>query len=184
MLALLPWDFPVLDTINVLVPAILTGNSVLLKDNPETPVFSEMFENCISQKAPGLAQKFFISTLEAQSLYKGRKINYVVFSGTYDSAIDIYYELGQNDFIDCNLDLGGLDTAYIDPSCDLEDAVEQCMWGVFYNSGQSRSSIESILVHQDLKNKFTNMLSEKVQSTFKLENPMNENSNYGPITWP
>lgn len=53
-------------------------------------------------------------------------INYVVFSGTYQSALDIYYELGQNDFIDCNLDLGGQNYAYIDNTCvdeHLKDAV-------------------------------------------------------------
>jgi acyl-CoA reductase-like NAD-dependent aldehyde dehydrogenase len=86
-----------------------------------------------------------------------------VFSGTYQSALDIYYELGQNDFIDCNLDLGGQNYAYIDNSCDdehMKDAVNQCLWGAFYNSGQSRASIEGILVHKDMKNKFTNMLSE------------------------
>lgn len=40
VLALLPWDFPILEIINVLIPAILAGNSVLLKDNPETPLAS------------------------------------------------------------------------------------------------------------------------------------------------
>ena len=44
VLALLPWDFPVLESVNIIVPAILAGNSVLLKDNPDTPIIANHFE--------------------------------------------------------------------------------------------------------------------------------------------
>ena len=54
VLALLPWDFPVLELINVLVPSILAGNSVLLKDNPDTPLISGHFEKAMNELAPGL----------------------------------------------------------------------------------------------------------------------------------
>jgi len=94
VLALLPWDFPVLESINVLVPAILAGNSVLLKDNPDTPTIAEHFEKALRESAPGVVQKFFINPMEVQKLYSKKSINYVVFSGTYQSALDIYYELG------------------------------------------------------------------------------------------
>lgn len=46
-----------------------------------------------------------------------KRVNYVAFTGTYEVALDVYYELAQNDFIDCSLDLGGLNHAYIDESC-------------------------------------------------------------------
>ena len=72
------------------------------------------------------------------NLYAKKQVNYIAFSGTYQSALDIYQELGTNDFIDCNLDLGGLNAAYIDETCTdkhLEAAVEKCLWGVFYNTG-------------------------------------------------
>lgn len=55
VLALLPWDFPVLESINILVPAILAGNAVLLKDNPDTPTIASHFENALLEQAPGLA---------------------------------------------------------------------------------------------------------------------------------
>jgi len=107
----------------------------------------------------------------------------VVFSGSYQSALDIYYELAQNDFIDCNLDLGGLNLAYIDESYSDEEllarAVEKCLWGAFYNSGQSRFSVASILVHESLAAKFTNLLSEAVYNTLVLGNPRKDSTNYG-----
>lgn len=55
------------------------------------------------------------------------------------------------------------------------------MWGKFYNSGQSRSAIEGILVHHDMVNKFTNLLSEKVFETFVMDDPIKDSTNYGVV---
>lgn len=87
------------------------------------------------------------------------------------------------------MDVGGLNFAYIGASCIdnqelLERAVDKCMWGKFYNSGQSRSSIEGILVHHTMVNRFTNMLSEKVNETLFLDDPMLDETNYGVINDP
>jgi len=64
VLALLPWDFPILEIINVIVPSILAGNSVLLKDNTECPIFSIIFEESVKDIAPNLIQKFFMNPME------------------------------------------------------------------------------------------------------------------------
>jgi acyl-CoA reductase-like NAD-dependent aldehyde dehydrogenase len=53
-MGLLPWESPVFDTISTLVPAILSGNSVLLKDHTSTPIFSRYFEKAIACEADGL----------------------------------------------------------------------------------------------------------------------------------
>lgn len=72
-------------------------------------------------------------------------MNYVVFTGHYESAIEITMELAKNDFISSNLDLGGFNVCYIDElNPDLSQAekdalldkiAEKCLWNVFYNSG-------------------------------------------------
>ena len=78
-------------------------------------------------------------------------MNFITYSGSYQSSLDIHHELAKNDFISSDIDVGGLNYAYIGKSCQdealLKIAVEKCMWGKFYNSGQSRSAIEGILVH-------------------------------------
>jgi acyl-CoA reductase-like NAD-dependent aldehyde dehydrogenase len=55
VLALLPWESPVLETVFSLVPSILCGNSILLKDSPNTPIFARHFEKALEASAPGLA---------------------------------------------------------------------------------------------------------------------------------
>ena len=54
VLALLPWDFPVLEIVNVVVPSIISGNSILLKDNTVCPIFSVIFEEALKDAAPYL----------------------------------------------------------------------------------------------------------------------------------
>ena len=48
----------------------------------------------------------------------------MTFAGSYDSALNIHYELASNDFIDCNLDIGGLNVAYIDESVQGDHLTE------------------------------------------------------------
>jgi acyl-CoA reductase-like NAD-dependent aldehyde dehydrogenase len=55
VLALLPWEFPILEIIYQIVPSIICGNSILLKDNPDCPVVSKHFERALENCAPGLA---------------------------------------------------------------------------------------------------------------------------------
>jgi acyl-CoA reductase-like NAD-dependent aldehyde dehydrogenase len=76
--------------------------------------------------------------------------------------------------------------AYIGESCGKNEellnlAVEKCMWGAFYNSGQSRTGLKAILVHESIQNKFTNLLSKRVFETFILDDPMKETTNFGTI---
>ena len=66
----------------------------------------------------------------------------------------------------------------------LERIVDKCLWSVYYNSGQTRESIESIIVHQSIANMFTNMFTEKVNEIFHLENPKLESCNYGCVNNP
>ena len=70
VLALLPNDYPVLEIVNRLVPAVLAGNAILLKSSSDTPLLSKHFEAAFSEKAPGLAQDFFINTEDAKKVYE------------------------------------------------------------------------------------------------------------------
>ena len=56
------------------------------------------------------------------------------------------------------------------------------MWGAFYNSGQSRTRLEAITVHESIVNKFTNLLSKRVYDAIVLGDPMKEITNFGPVT--
>ena len=72
--ALSPWECPVFETMDTVVAAILSGNSVLLKDHTETPIFSKYFHEALDGPAPGLVQRCFIDPSQVQSLYSDNAI--------------------------------------------------------------------------------------------------------------
>ena len=74
VLALLTSDFPILNIINCVVPAILGGNSILLKDCTKTPFCSSFFEKAVEEIAPNVIQRFFMMPQEVQGLYSEQLI--------------------------------------------------------------------------------------------------------------
>ena len=115
VLALLPYDFPVLEAILRLVPAVLAGNSVLLKSSKDTPLMAEFICQAFDDVAPGLAQSFFVDYSDT-SFYM-RDIEYLTYAGSYQSSLGLSAQLAENDFIQSDMDVGGLNFAYIGASC-------------------------------------------------------------------
>ena len=116
-----------------------------------------------------------------KQLFKAHEINYVVFMGSLESAHDVYTDVAENDFIDVQLDLGGNDGAYVAPDADIELTLQTLIKGAFYNSGQSRNSIQRIYVHKEIGGDFINRFSKKVFDDLKLGDPMKDDTNIGPM---
>ena len=114
-------------------------------------------------------------------MYKSHEVNYVVFMGSLKSAHDVYMEVANNDFIDVQLDLGGKDAAYVSPDCDIDLALTTLVKGGFYNTGQSRNSIQRIYVHKDISSDFINQFSKKAFEELVMGDPMLETTNIGPM---
>jgi acyl-CoA reductase-like NAD-dependent aldehyde dehydrogenase len=172
-----------------LVPAILCGNSVLLKDNPRTPLSNHNSNNSVIvgthfEKAcdgTDLALRFFADPMCVKQLFKAHEISYVVFMGSLENARDVYEDVAENDFIDVQLDLGGKDGAYVAPDCDFDLTLQTLVKGAYYNTGQSRNSIQRIFVHKEISTKFINAFSKKVFEDLKMGDPMNEDTYIGPM---
>jgi acyl-CoA reductase-like NAD-dependent aldehyde dehydrogenase len=70
-------------------------------------------------------------------LYEGSVVQHISFSGQYSKGLEVYHEVGKANFIDCDLDIGGYNSAYIGKSMrdHLDFVVEKVMWGTFHNCG-------------------------------------------------
>lgn len=101
--------------------------------------------------------------------------------GTLQSAKFIYSEVANNDFIDIQLDLGGKDAAYVDSNVDIDKTAQILLKGAFYNTGQTRNTIERIYVHKEIYSDFINAYTKKVFEELKIGDPMNEDTNIGPV---
>ncbi|CDW75873.1 aldehyde dehydrogenase [Stylonychia lemnae] len=166
VLILSSFDFPILSAINHMIPALLCGNSVLIKDNPRTPIFGEHFQKASENN---WVQSFLANQQDVKLLYQEHAINYVVFMGSLESAHDVYQEVAKNDFIDVQLDL------------DMENAAEVLLRAAFYNAGQSRNSMQRIYIEKAISNDFINLFSKMAFERLQIGDPMDEQTDIGPL---
>jgi len=73
--------------VSIIIPAILTGNSVLLKDHPSTPIFSKYLEHSVDVEHPGLVQRCFVHREMVKRLFEENEIQYVSFAGQYQTGL-------------------------------------------------------------------------------------------------
>ncbi|MBL4830089.1 MAG: aldehyde dehydrogenase family protein [Aliivibrio sp.] len=176
-----PWNYPYLSAINILIPAIMAGNCVILKHSSQTLLCAEQFAKAFQQtQLPlGVFQYLHLSRTATQKLAQHPGINYVSFTGSVEGGKAIKAATS-NRIVTVGLDLGGKDSAYIRHDANLEHAVESCIDGAYFNSGQSCSAIERIYVHHSIYSEFVDK-AEKLIKQFKLGPPFDPQVTLGPV---
>lgn len=176
-----PWNYPFLTSVNVLIPALLAGNSVILKHSAQTPLVALRYKNAFKEAnlPDGLFSIVYLNHLDTSVLLNDKRVDGVFFTGSVKGGLAVQESI-KDKFIPCGLELGGKDPAYVRADANLENAVENLVDGAFFNSGQSCCGIERIYVHKDLYDNFVSKFVE-ITKTYKLGNPLDENTNLGPM---
>ncbi len=175
------WNYPFLIAVNSIVPALLAGNSVLLRHSAQTPLVAEQFAEAFKKAGlpEGLFQYLHLSHADTASVIEDQRISYVAFTGSVSGGYQIQ-KVAAKRFIDVGLELGGKDPAYVRSDVDLDYAVENLVDGAFFNSGQSCCGIERIYVHESVYDKFVEGFVELTKK-YKLGNPLNAETTLGPV---
>ncbi|HEX8999078.1 MAG TPA: aldehyde dehydrogenase family protein, partial [Blastocatellia bacterium] len=184
VLVLAPWNYPWLASVNAVVPAILAGNSVVLKIAPQTPLVAERyFEAFMAAGLPeGVFQFLHIDHDQVAEVIKDSRIGFVAFTGSVAGGHAVQRAASER-FIATGLELGGKDPAYVRPdlnAANLEAAIENLVDGAMFNSGQSCCAVERIYVHQDVYDRFVEGAVELTRQ-YKLGNPLEDGVTLGPM---
>jgi acyl-CoA reductase-like NAD-dependent aldehyde dehydrogenase len=184
VLVLAPWNYPWLASVNAVVPAILAGNSVVLKIAPQTPLVAERyFEAFMAAGLPaGVFQFLHIDHDQVAEVIKDRRIDFVAFTGSVAGGHAVQQAASER-FIATGLELGGKDPAYVRPdlnAANLEAAIENLVDGAMFNSGQSCCAVERIYVHRDVYDRFVEGAVELTRQ-YKLGNPLEAGTTLGPM---
>jgi acyl-CoA reductase-like NAD-dependent aldehyde dehydrogenase len=155
VLVIAPWNYPLHTPINVIVPALLAGNSVVLKHSSQTPLCAERIcEAFASAGLPeGVLQYLHLQHDATEALVSSGRVNHVAFTGSVAAGRKIE-QAAAGQFIGVGLELGGKDPAYIRADADLNYAIESTVDGAFFNSGQSCCGLERIYVHEAVYDAF------------------------------
>ncbi len=180
VLAIAAWNYPLLIPINVVVPALLAGNAVLLKHSPLTPLCGEHFERAFeSLSVPALVTNFVLENERAERLVADPRVDHVCFTGSVETGHRVV-RAASNRFIDVGLELGGKDPAYVAEDADLEFAVANIVDGACYNAGQSCCAVERAYVHARHYGEFLER-AKSLLSEYKLGDPLDDATSMGPL---
>jgi acyl-CoA reductase-like NAD-dependent aldehyde dehydrogenase len=180
VLDLAAWNYPLLIPVNVVVPALLAGNVVLLKHSAKTPRCGTHFETAFgSSEIPGLVTNLVLSHKTVGNLLADSRIGHVAFTGSVEGGHEIYRQ-GARRFVEVGLELGGKDPAYVAEDADLPFAVENVIDGACYNAGQSCCAVERVYVHRKLYDEFLDR-AETVLGQYRMGDPLDSSTNLGPL---
>jgi len=179
--SIVPWNYPYLTAVNSVIPAIMAGNSVLMKPSSQTAMTAERIAEAFkSANLPeGVFQHLLLTHEATKKIITAGHVNYVAFTGSVEGGKTVEHAAAGN-FIDVGLELGGKDPAYVRTDTDLASAIDNITEGGFFNSGQSCCAIERIYVHEDVYQPFVDGLVEQVKQ-YRLGNPLDPETSLGPM---
>lgn len=174
------WNYPLLIPVNVVVPALLAGNAVLLKHSARTPLCGQHFERAFEAVGvPGLLSSLILDHAQTENLIADPRVGHVAFTGSVEGGRRIHRAVSTR-FIDVGLELGGNDPAYVAADADLATAVAGVVDGACYNAGQSCCAVERVYVHEAVADEFLQAARESM-TAYRTGDPMLPETTLGPL---
>jgi acyl-CoA reductase-like NAD-dependent aldehyde dehydrogenase len=184
VLVVAPWNYPYLTAVNTIIPALMAGNSVILKHASQTLLVGERFAEAFRRaKLPeGLFQNLLLSHTYTAAIISSGRVQQVNFTGSVDAG-KAMESAATGRFLGMGLELGGKDPAYVRADANLEHAVENLVDGSFFNSGQSCCAVERIYVDEKIYPVFVERFAALTRQ-YVLGNPLDPATTLGPLVSP
>ncbi|WP_170333645.1 aldehyde dehydrogenase family protein [Ruegeria arenilitoris] len=176
-----PWNYPYMTAINTVAPALIAGNTVILKHATQTLLVGERMAQAFhSAGVPeDVFQNVFLSHDVTNDLIAGNAFDFVNFTGSVGGG-QAMERAAAGTFTGVGTELGGKDPGYVMEDADLDAAVDTLIDGAMFNSGQCCCGIERIYVHESLYDDFVAKAVEVVKG-YKLGNPLDAETTIGPM---
>lgn len=183
--AIIPWNMPVLIMGWKVGPALLAGNTMVLKPASTTPLTNIRLAQVL--EASGLpAGVLNIVTgpgeVVGESLVSHPQIRKVSFTGNCATGQRIR-ELATSHLKELTLELGGSDPMIVMDDADIDKAVEGALRGRFYNAGQTCTAVKRLFVHDAIAAEFTQKLKRRIEE-LKIGNGLDAGIDMGPLNSP
>lgn len=175
------WNYPYLIAVNSVVPAIMAGNSVVLKHSAQTPLCAERFAAAFREAGlpEGVFQFLHLSHADTERVVRDPHINFIAFTGSVEGGRAIQRAASER-FAGTGMELGGCDPAYVRHDANLPHAIENLVDAAFFNSGQSCCGIQRIYVHEKLYDDFV-AGAIALTRQYVLGNPTDPETTLGPV---
>lgn len=177
-----PWNFPIAIPAWKIMPALISGNTLVLKPASDTPIMSIELVKILAEA--GLPEGVLNLVMGEGStvgsaIVHNKEIRAISFTGSLETGKWILGEASK-DMKRVSLELGGKNPIIVMDDADLNLAIDGVLWGAFGTTGQRCTAASRVIVHEKILPVFQKKLVERTRE-LKLGNGLDENTDVGPV---
>jgi aldehyde dehydrogenase (NAD+) len=177
-----PWNFPMAIPSWKLMPALICGNTVIIKPAEDTPLSAlNLVKTCEEAGLPPGVLNLVMGTGEevGAALTAHPGVRLVSFTGSTEVGRIVAETAARTDKI-CSLEMGGKNVILILEDADLDLAVEGAVWGAFGTSGQRCTASSRLVAHKKVYKKFVDKLTARARG-LRIGNGLDRKVEMGPV---
>lgn len=179
---LTPWNFPMAIPAWKSFPALIMGNTVVLKPSPDTPFTAALFVKILEESdiPPGVVNLVLGSTPQVgEALVKHPDVALISFTGSTDTGGKVALDAATH-HKRVALEMGGKNAILVMEDADLELAVEGIVWSAFGTTGQRCTACSRLIVHRAVKDRLVALLLDRMQM-LRVGNGLDPETDVGPL---
>ncbi len=178
---ILPWNYPLFLLVRKLAPALLTGNTIVIKPSKETPVNACVVGRLIQQVGlpKGVVNILPGERDSGEVLCRHADVRLISVTGSVPTGIRIM-EAAASHVARVSLELGGNAPCIVMDDADIALAVRSIRDSRVHNAGQVCNCSERVYVHRKRLDEFSTRLVEAMRQV-RFGDPLDESMDYGPL---
>ena len=181
ILAVMPWNYPIWQVVRFAAPALMAGNTGLLKHASNVPQCALYIEDIFKRAGfpDGAFQSLLISGSKVERVLRDERVRAATLTGSEPAGASVASICGQ-EIKPTVLELGGSDAFIVMPSADLDKAVSVGVAARNQNNGQSCIAGKRFIVHADIYDEFKAKFVAAFEA-LKIGDPMEADTDIGPL---
>lgn len=181
VLAVMPWNYPIWQVLRFAGPALMAGNTGLLKHASNVPQ-AAIYLDALFDRAgfpEGSFRTLLIPASRVEGVLRDHRVKAATLTGS-EPAGRSFASIAGSEVKHVVLELGGSDPFVVMPSADIERAASVAVTARNQNNGQSCIAAKRFIVHTDIYDEFTRIFAEKV-AALRVGDPFDESTDIGPL---
>ena len=177
-----PWNFPMAIPSWKLIPALVCGNTVVIKPAEDTPLSTyNLVKACEEAGIPPGVVNLVTGHGSAigPAMTNHPALRLITFTGSTETGRLVASACADRNAI-CSLEMGGKNVIMVMEDADIDLAVEGAVWGAFGTSGQRCTASSRLVVHKKVYKQFSKKLVERAQA-LRVGNGADSKTDMGPV---
>jgi aldehyde dehydrogenase (NAD+) len=177
-----PWNFPIAIPAWKIMPALISGNTIVFKPASDTPLLSiELVKILMECGLPKGVINLVMGegTKVGSAIVHNKKIRAISFTGSVETGRWILGEAGKEGKR-VSLELGGKNPIIVMDDANLDLAIDGVLWGAFGTTGQRCTAASRVIVHKKIRSEFQKRLIDRTRE-LRIGNGLDESTDIGPV---